>query len=57
MDKMKTIATFDRDTKHFRRFLIDDGQGVSGTLYLPKSEQVPEVLEIELRSKAPEAGK
>ena len=57
MDKMKVIATFDRDTRHFHRFLIDDGQGVTGTLYLPKSGEVPKVLEIELQTKAPETGK
>ena len=51
MEKKAVIATYERDTRNYHRYLIDEGQGVTGTLYLPKSETVPEVLEIRLQIK------
>jgi hypothetical protein len=45
-------ATFDADTKRCHRFLIDDGQEVKGSLYLPKDGAVPDVLVIRLQTQA-----
>jgi len=57
--KRTITATYERDTRRYHRFLIDEGQGITGTLYIPKTEQVPGMLEIELQIKGaePEAGK
>ena len=51
------MATYERDTKRYHRYLIDEGQAVTGSLYIARTEQVPEVLEIKLQTKAPEVAK
>ena len=49
---MKDItATFDGDSKRYHRFLIDPGQKITGTIYIPKDESVPDNLTIQLRTK------
>jgi len=57
--KRKIIACYERDTRRYHRFLIDDGQGITGSLYIPKANEVPEIVEIVLQIKGaePEAGK
>ena len=46
-------ATFDDDTKRMHRFIIDDGQSVTGTIYVPKdSTTMPETVIVRLRTKA-----
>ena len=45
------IATYDRDSKRYHRFLIDEGQEITGTIYIPKDESVPDNLTIQLRTK------
>jgi len=45
-------ATYDRDVKGTHRFIIDDEQGVTGTIYIPKTEPVPDTVTILLRTKA-----
>jgi len=52
MEKKTVVATYERDTKRYHRYLIDEGQRVAGMLYVPRSEQVPETVEIRLRTKA-----
>jgi hypothetical protein len=37
--------------KRFHRFLVDDGQGITGTLYIPKNETVPDTVTIRLKTK------
>lgn len=49
---MKDItATYDGDSKRYHRFLIDTGQKVTGAIYIPKDEPVPDNLTIQLRTK------
>jgi hypothetical protein len=50
MEKELT-AVYDQDSKRFHRFLIDKGQGITGTIYIPKDEAVPDNLTIQLRTK------
>jgi hypothetical protein len=52
MEKKKEItATFDRDSKRYHRYLIDEGQGVVGTIYIPKGKEIPKEMIIELKVK------
>lgn len=46
-------ATYDQDSKRYHRFMIDEGQGITGMIYIPKNEKVPDTpLVIQLRTKA-----
>ncbi|NIO20085.1 MAG: hypothetical protein GTN76_04910 [Candidatus Aenigmarchaeota archaeon] len=49
----KITATYDRDSKRFHRYLIDDGQALKGVLYVPKNSKIPEEVAITLRVKEP----
>jgi hypothetical protein len=49
-------ATYDSDSKRFHRFLVNDGQGVMGTIYVPKNEPVPDTVTIQLKTKGDVAG-
>lgn len=51
-NKVEVVATFDDDSKRFHRFLIDEGQGITGSVYVPKSSPVPDIVTIRLRTKA-----
>ena len=52
MDTAEIIATYDRDSKRYHRYIIDDGQGVVGNIYIPKEvKAVPESLSVKLRVK------
>ena len=42
-------ATYDQESKGYRRVTIDEGQGVRGVLYFPKDEPVPRMVTILLR--------
>ncbi len=46
----KIIATFDGDSKRFHRFLIDAGQEITGSVYIPRGQEIPRELTILLRS-------
>jgi len=46
----KITATFDQDSKRYHRFLIDEGQGIVGNIYVPKGEDVPGEISIALRT-------
>ena len=51
-EKLVVTATYDRDSKRYHRYLIDDGQGITGTVYIPKNdEQIPEEITIKLQEK------
>ncbi len=52
MEKKKEItATFDQDSKRYHRYLIDEGQGVVGTIYIPKEKEIPKEVIIRLKVK------
>ncbi len=36
--KIEVVASYDQDSKRYHRYLIDKGQGIVGTLYIPKKE-------------------
>jgi hypothetical protein len=50
--KKGITATFDDDTKRMHRFIIDEGQGIQGSIYIPKGSEVPDVVSIKLRTRA-----
>jgi hypothetical protein len=50
--ELTLTATYDQDSKRFHRFLIDVGQVMTGTIYVPKNEPVPDAVTIRLRTKA-----
>jgi hypothetical protein len=37
----KVTAVYDQDSKRYHRFIIEDGQGVVGTIYISKGENRP----------------
>jgi hypothetical protein len=45
-------ATYDQDSKRYHRFLIDPGQGITGTIYIPKDMKIPDSVTIHFRTKA-----
>ncbi len=47
----KLTATYEQDSKRFHRFSIDDGQGITGAIYVPKTEPVPDTVTIRLKTK------
>jgi hypothetical protein len=52
-EKVEVTATYDRDSKRYHRYLIDEDQGITGTLYIPKEErEIPKEILIRLRVKA-----
>ena len=45
-------ATYDQDSKRYHRYIIDEGQGIVGNLYISKEvKAVPEELTIRLKVK------
>lgn len=53
MDKQIEIrATFDSDTKRMHRFLIDNDQEVTGSIYFRKGMKIPESIKVILKTKA-----
>jgi hypothetical protein len=44
------IATYDSDSKRYHRFMIDEGQGITGTIYIPKDKKVPDSITISLKT-------
>ncbi len=47
----KVIATYDKDSKKFHRFLINPGQELVGTIYVPKRKEIPKEVTITLEIK------
>jgi hypothetical protein len=45
------IAIYDSDSKRYHRFLIDQGQGITGTIYISKDMKVPDSVTIQLKTK------
>lgn len=50
-------AIYDKDSKRFHRFLIDGGQEITGTIYIPKGKEIPERVIVRLKTKGEEAGR
>ncbi len=44
-------ATYDQDSKRYHRFLIDGGQGITGTIYIPRDMKVPDTVSVQLKTK------
>ena len=45
-------ATYDQDSKRYHRYIIDEGQGIVGNIYIPKTvESAPIKVIIELQVK------
>lgn len=51
-EQIEVVATFDDDTKRQHRFTIDEGQGITGSIYVPKGSAVPDIVTIRLRTQA-----
>ena len=53
MDKVQieVTCTYDQDTKRTHRYIVDPGQPVSGTLYVPKGTTPPESVILKLQVK------
>lgn len=50
--QVKITATYDRDSKRYHRYIIDDGQGIVGNIYIPKDiEKVPKEIVITMQVK------
>ncbi|MGD0277307.1 MAG: hypothetical protein ABSB79_14845 [Syntrophales bacterium] len=48
----KGTFIFDGDTKRMHRFLVKSGDGIVGTLYVPKeSEAIPEKITLEYQKR------
>jgi len=46
-ERAEITATFEKDSKRFRRFLIDNNkEGIVGTIYIPKGSKTPEEITI-----------
>ena len=44
-------ATYDQDSKRYHRFMIDERQAITGMIYIPKTEPVPNTVTIRLKTK------
>jgi hypothetical protein len=51
------IAVYDSDSKRFHRFLIDGSQGITGSIYVSKKEEVPERVIVQLKTKSETVGR
>ena len=51
MSEKQITATYDQDSKRYHRYIIDEGQGIVGNLYVPKNNEIPKELTITLRVK------
>jgi hypothetical protein len=50
-EKTEIVASYDQDSKRYHRYVIDEGQGIVGNIYIPKGKEIPKELEITLRVK------
>lgn len=50
--KVGVTATYDRDSKSYHMYIVDDGQGIVGTIYIPKdNDSIPKEVVVKLRVK------
>ena len=50
-EKTDLTATYDQDSKRYHRYVIDEGQGIVGNIYVPKEKDIPKEVKITLRVK------
>ena len=50
-EKKEITASYDQDSKRYHRYVIDDGQGIVGNIYVPKGKEIPKQVLIKLRVK------
>lgn len=51
MSEKQLTATYDQDSKRYHRYIIDEGQGIVGNIYIPKGDDIPKQIIINLRVK------
>ena len=51
MSDKAITATYDRDSKRYHRYIIDEAQGIVGNLYVPKDSEIPPKVIITLKVK------
>jgi len=49
--KAAVTARYDQDSKRYHRYLIEEGQGIVGNIYISKDSDIPKEIVIKLRSK------
>ena len=48
----RITATYDRDSKRYHRFIVDENQGIVGNIYVPKGDKdVPHEIQLILKTK------
>ncbi len=48
---MELIATYTKDSKRYHVFQLEDGQGVTGSLYFPKDgDKIPDRVVVILKT-------
>jgi hypothetical protein len=50
-EQIEITCTYDADTKRMHRYLIDPGQPITGTIYVPRTDKPPESVVLKLRVK------
>ena len=50
-EKTELTASYDQDSNRYHRYVIDEGQGIVGNIYVPKEKEIPKELKITLRVK------
>ena len=51
-DQKEITASYDGDTKRYHRYLIDNGQEIVGSLFIPKDfDQIPKEVIVRLQIK------
>ena len=50
-EKKEITASYDQDSKRYHRYVIDEGQGIVGNIYVPKGREIPKELTITLKVK------
>lgn len=51
MDTTKINAVYDQDTYRYHRFLIQESEGIKGSLYINKDADVPDEITVKLKTK------
>ncbi len=49
--KKEVTAIFDRDTKNKHRFIIQEAEGITGTVYVLKDQKIPDIVKVYLKTK------
>ena len=50
-ENAELTASYDQDSKRYHRYVIDEGQGIVGNIYVPKEKDIPKEVKITLRVK------